>query len=77
MGTESSKETKTTATGNSNANNITIVDTIGDHSDQLKILLGIIIVILVANLLYKLYKSHRHGIQKQAVRKSKINVEEI
>ncbi len=76
MGTQQSTETK--AEGNSNANNITIIEQLQNHSETLTILLSIIIIILVFHIIYKLYVAHRRGIQKQAIRKSRGNiVEEI
>lgn len=65
-----SKATKpiTTATGQSNnadANTVSIIENIQDHSSVVTILLIVIIVILAIHLIIKLYKEHRGNIIKQ------------
>lgn len=75
MGSEESKQTSTS--GNSNTNDITIIEQIQGHSDIVKLLLGLIVCILLINLIHKLYVMKKRSIQKEAIRKSKANLEEI
>lgn len=75
MGSEESKSLS--AEGNSNNNEITVIEQIQEHGDATKVLLAIIIAILLINLLYKWYTIHRNNIKKNAIRKSRVTVDEI
>lgn len=69
MGKTNSKAAK--VEGNSNANEINIVqEVIQQHSDMVQILLVIIVIILGLFALCKVYGYHKRNIQKKTLRKS-------
>lgn len=67
--------TKTTE-GNSNSNDITIIEGFQSHSDIVKICLCLIVIILVGHFIYKLYAAHKKNIKK-SVLKSRVNIDTI
>lgn len=73
---ESTTETKASGPM-SNANNITIMDKIEEHSDNLSVFLIIIVTILLIHVAIKLYKMNRSCIQKSERMKSRINLESV
>lgn len=63
MGNEPTKNTE--ANGNSNANEITVIqEFVQDHSDDIKLLLLMIVILLAIIVAQKLYRSNKKCIVK-------------
>ncbi len=80
MGTKTSKPTENTAEGamsNANSNSLTIVESVQEHSETVKIFLIIIAIILLINFAYKVYTLHKRCIQKNERNKSRITLSSV
>lgn len=80
MGQQDSKPQQASANGvmsNADTNSVTIIEQVKSHSDLMSILLSIIVLLLIIQLLYKLYQIHTKRIAKKAVQKSRRHIEEI
>lgn len=80
MGADNSKASETKAEGpmsNANSNNLTIIETVQEHTSMVSTLLLIISILMIIAFVYKLYKMHKRCIQKQESKKSRITLTNI